>query len=199
MHVNIAFALEEIVISSHRLNRFAIALIAFGFAVPTAHAQAQKQKVIIDQDARGPLTTDINAILMFAQSPDVDVLGVTIGDGDQWVKEETLHTLRALEIAGRPDIPVVPGALYPLINNKEESEWWESQFGEFSAKGAWLQRRYHDPDFVPPLPEGDPQTKPFNEHAVDFIIRMVHKYPGEVTHLCGRSADEYRAGYPAGS
>ncbi|MGH9703257.1 MAG: nucleoside hydrolase, partial [Candidatus Acidiferrales bacterium] len=95
------------------LIRSAILLLAFGCVVPAAHAQ--KQKVIVDQDARGPLTTDINAILMFAQSPDVDVLGVTIVSGDQWVKEETLHTLRALEIAGRPDIPVVPGALYPLL------------------------------------------------------------------------------------
>ncbi len=172
-------------ISSQRLTRFVIIVMAIVCVVPAARAQAQKQKVIIDQDARGPLTTDINAILMFAQSPDVDVLGVTIVAGDQWVKEETLHTLRALEIAGRPDIPVVPGALYPLINSKEESEWWESQFGEFAAKGAWLQRRYHDPDFVPPLPEGDPQTKPLNEHAVDFIIRMVHKYPGEVTIYAG--------------
>ena len=30
-----------------------------------------------------------------------------------------------------------------------------------------------------------PTTKPLNEHAVDFIIRMVHKYPGEVTIWAG--------------
>src|ERR1700761_7135419 len=97
---------------------------------------AQKPKVIVDQDARGPASTDMNSILMFAQSPQVDVLGVTIVTGDQWVKEETAHTLRALEIAGRTDIPVYMGAGTPLINSKEEMESWENQFGVFSAKGA---------------------------------------------------------------
>src|ERR1019366_7542086 len=43
----------------------------------------------------------------------------------------------------------------------------------------------HPPDVIPDLPEGMPTTKPLNEHAVDFIIRMVHKYPGEVTLWAG--------------
>ncbi len=127
----------------------------------------------------------MNSILMFAQSPDVDVLGVTIVTGDQWVKEETAHTLRALEIAGRPDIPVIPGAEGPLINSKEESEAWEQQFGTLNFKGAWTPRSYHAPNIVPELEEGVPATKAVNEHAVDFIIRMVHKYPGEVTIWAG--------------
>ena len=146
---------------------------------------AQKPKVIVDQDARGPASTDMNSILMFAQSPDVEVLGVTILTGDQWVKEETAHTLRALELAGRSDIPVVPGAEAPLINSKEESELWEAQFGTFGFKGAWTPRTYHAPDVIPALPEGAPTTKALNEHAVDFIIRMIHKYPGEVTLWAG--------------
>jgi len=127
----------------------------------------------------------MNSILMFAQSPDVDVLGVTIVTGDQWVKEETAHTLRALEIAGRSDIPVVPGAEGPLINSKDESELWEQQFGALNFKGAWSPRTYHAPDIVPEMAEGAPTTKPLNEHAVDFIIRMVHAYPGEVTIWAG--------------
>jgi purine nucleosidase len=148
-------------------------------------AQKPKEKVIVDQDARGPASTDMQAILMFAQSPDVEVLGVTLVTGDQWVKEETQHTLRALELAGRTDIPVVSGAVYPLLNSKEESDWWEAQFGAFGFKGAWTARTYHDPDVVPPLPEGEPHTKALDEHAVDFIIRMIHKYPGEVTLYVG--------------
>ena len=149
------------------------------------YSQTERPKVIVDQDARGPGSTDMNSILMFAQSPDVDVLGVTIVTGDQWVKEETAHTLRALEIAGRSDIPVVPGAEGPLINSKEESELWEQQFGTLNFKGAWSPRTYHAPDIVPEMAEGAPTTKPLNEHAVDFIIRMVHSYPGEVTLWAG--------------
>ena len=129
-------------------------------------SQAERPKVIVDQDARGPGSTDMNSILMFAQSPDVDVLGVTIVTGDQWVKEETAHTLRALEIAGRSDIPVVPGAEGPLINSKEESEQWEQQFGTLNFKGAWSPRTYHAPDIVPEMAEGAPTTKPQNEHEI---------------------------------
>jgi inosine-uridine nucleoside N-ribohydrolase len=148
-------------------------------------AFSQKAKVIVDQDARGPASTDMQSILMFAQSPDVELLGVTTVTGDQWVREETAHTLRALEIVGRSDVPVVEGAQYPLVNSREESELWESQFGALGFKGAWTPALYHDPSLIPPLPEGDPTTKPLHEHAVDFIIRMVHKYPGEVTLWAG--------------
>ena len=109
-----------------------------GFA---AAAFGQKPKIIVDQDARGPASTDMQSILMFAQSPDVDVLGVTLVTGDQWVKEETAHTLRALELAGRTDIPVVPGAENPLVNSKEESEIWESQYGALNFKGAWTAEK----------------------------------------------------------
>jgi len=159
-----------------------LTITCLGFA---GVAMGQKPKIIVDQDARGPASTDMQSILMFAQSPDVDVLGVTLVTGDQWVKEETAHTLRALEIAGRSDIPVVSGAENPLVNSKEESEIWESQFGVLNFKGAWTPRSYHPADVIPDLPEGMPTTKALNEHAVDFIIRMVHKYPGEVTLWAG--------------
>jgi purine nucleosidase len=150
-----------------------------------AFTQSEKPKIIIDQDARGPGSTDMNSILMFAQSPQVTVLGVTIVTGDQWVKEETAHTLRALEVAGRTDIPVVPGASTALVNSKEEAELWEKQFGTLGFKGAWTARTYHAADVIPDMPEGTPTTSPLNEFAPDFIIRMVHKYPGEVTIWAG--------------
>jgi len=146
---------------------------------------AQGRKIIVDQDARGPASTDMQSILLFLQAPDVDVLGITIVTGDQWVKEETQRTLRAVEIAGRTDVPVVSGAEYPLINSRAESEIWEQQWGQLSFKGAWTPRQYHEPDMVPELKEGTPTTKPLPEHAATFIVRMVHKYPNEVTIWAG--------------
>ncbi len=166
-------------------TRFKTVLLTISCFAFAAAATGQKPKIIVDQDARGPASTDMQSILMFVQSPDVDVLGVTLVTGDQWVKEETAHTLRALEIAGRTDVPVVPGAATPLINSKEESEIWESQYGTLNFKGAFSPRNYHAADVIPELPEGMPTTKPLNEHAVDFIIRMVHQYPGEVTLWAG--------------
>ncbi len=155
---------------------------ALGAAAP---ASAQPKKVIVDQDARGPASTDMQSILLFLQAPDVDVLGITLVAGDQWLKEETARTLRAVEIAQRTDVPVVPGAVRPLINSKELSEAWERQYGTFSFKGAWTPRLYHDPEVVPELAEGTPTLKPAAEHAANFIIRMVHAHPNQVTIWAG--------------
>jgi purine nucleosidase len=163
-----------------------------------AGLHAQRIKVIVDQDARGPATTDMQSILIFLQSNKFDVLGITTVSGDQWVKEETQRTLRLLEIAGRTDVPVIEGAEFPLLNSKEETERWEALYGEFRYKGCWsdfskrpgnippaFRAGYHDPDVVPTLVEGAPHTKPLDETAAHFIIRMVHKYPGEVVVWAG--------------
>ena len=97
-------------------------------------AAAQKIKVIVDQDARGPGTSDQQAILVFLQSEKFDVLGITTVSGDQWVKEETQHVLRLLEVADRTDVPVIQGAEFPLLNSKEESERWEALYGKLEQR-----------------------------------------------------------------
>ena len=159
---------------------------------------AQKIKVIVDQDSRGPATTDLQSVLIFLQSDKFDVLGITTVTGDQWVKEETLRTLRVVEVAGRTDVPVIAGAEFPLLNSKEETERWEALYGKFRYKGCWsdfsklppgtpaaFRAPYHEPDVVPTLVEGMPHTKPLDETAANFIVRMVHKFPGEVVIWTG--------------
>jgi len=42
-------------------------------------------------------------------------------------------------------------------------------------------RWWHEHDVVPKLLEGEPHTKPADEDAAHFLIRMVRKYPHEVT------------------
>ena len=98
-----------------------LALAAAMSAPSSAHA-GEKIKVIVDQDARGPCSTDMQSVLMFVQSPQVEVLGITVVSGDLWMDQEILHTLRALEIAGRTDIPVYRGAVFPLLNSQGEAE-----------------------------------------------------------------------------
>ena len=165
-------------------------------------ASAQKIKVIVDQDARGPGTSDQQAILVFLQSEKFDVLGITTVSGDQWVKEETQHVLRLLEIANRTDVPVIAGAEFPLLNSKEESERWEAMYGKFEYKGAWTDKfkanrsivfemPYHDPDVVPPMLEGEPHIEAAAGTAAEFIINMVHKYPGEVVLWAGGPLTNY--------
>jgi purine nucleosidase len=173
-------------------------LLAFLLLTVANRLLAQKIKVIVDQDARGPATTDMQSILIFLQSDRFDVLGITTVSGDQWVREETQRTLRLLEIAGRTDVPVAQGAEFPLLNSKEESERWEALYGKFGYKGCWsdfskrpegtppaFREGYHEPDVIPPLVEGSPHIKALDETAAHFIVRMVHQYPGEVVIWAG--------------
>ena len=117
-----------------------LSLLSLTLALFLAHAAAQKIKIIVDQDARGPGTSDQQALLVFLQSDKFEVLRITTVSGDQWVKEETQHTLRMLEIAGRTDVPVIQGAEFPLLNSKEETERWEALYGKLEYKGCWTDR-----------------------------------------------------------
>jgi inosine-uridine nucleoside N-ribohydrolase len=167
-----------------RWMRFLVIISLAGVLSAPLGAQ-KKRKVIIDQDGRGPATTDQQAILLFLQSPEVEPLGITIVSGDQWRDEEVAHTLRMLEIIGRSDVPVVPGAVFPLVNTKAGIARWEKLYGRVVYQGAWNWGAVHEPFVVPPLREGNPTTKPAEEDAAHFLIRMVHKHPHEVTIYAG--------------
>jgi purine nucleosidase len=140
-----------------------------------------RRKIIINEDCSGPGGSNMQTLALLIQSPQVEVLGITIVTGDQWRDEEVAHALRLLEIMGRTDIPVVPGAEYPLVRTRAEAQSWQQQFGKVAYAGAWDDRWWHEASVVPPLPEGQPKTKPLDEDAAHFLIRMVHKYPHEVT------------------
>ena len=155
---------------------------------------AARRKVIIDQDAFGPATSNLQAILMLLQASDVEVLGITVTSGDGWRDEEVSHTLRLLEIAKRADVGVYPGAVYPLVNTQQRTRVWESLYGKLFYKGAWTEvwpsegttRRspYHaDPFLVPPSEAGEPRIHAAAESAASFLVRKVHEFPGQVTIL----------------
>lgn len=143
-------------------------------------AQARR-KIIINEDCSGPGGSNMQTLLMLIQSPKVEVLGITVVSGDQWRDEEVAHTLRLLEILGRTDIPVVAGAEFPLLRTREEAQAWQQRYGKVAYAGAWDDRWWHEATVIPPLPEGKPTTKASDEDAAHFLIRMVRKYPNEVT------------------
>ena len=123
----------------------------------------------------------MQTLLTLIQSPQVEVLGITVVSGNQWRDEEVAHTLRLLEIIGRTDIPVVPGAVFPLVRRREGAEMWQQRYGKVGFAGAWDERWWHEAFVVPTLPEGRPTTKPSNEDAAHFLIRKVHEFPHQVT------------------
>src|SRR5690242_21044607 len=118
-----------------------------------------KRKIIIDQDAAGPAGTDQQSMLLLIQSPQTQVLGITVVTGDAWLKSEVAHTLRMLEIIGRTDIPVVAGAGYPLVRRKDETELWEQQYGSFAWLGAWTPRLYYITDLLGVMPDSQATVK----------------------------------------
>ncbi len=168
------------------------AILACGVGNAWAVDHGAQRKVIIDQDAMGPAGSNLQAILLLLQSPDVDLLGITVPSGDGWRDEEVAHALRMLEIAQRPHVPVIPGAVFPLINSPELTRRWESLYGKLVYKGCWTEQflpgetvtrtPYHaDPYLIPASPAGAPALKPAAGTAAEFLIRKVHEFPGEVT------------------
>jgi len=155
--------------------------VAFLVAASSFTSGQQRRKIIINEDCSGPGGSNLQTLLVMIQSPQVEVLGITVVSGDQWRDEEVAHTLRLLEIIGRTDIPVVPGAVFPLVRRRDETQSWQERYGKVAYAGAWDDRWWHEPFVVPTQPEGQPTTKPADEDAAHFLIRMVHKYPHEVT------------------
>ena len=176
----------------------------------SAATPAARRKVIIDQDAFGPAGSNMQAILMLLQSADVELLGITIPSGDGWRDEEVSQTLRLLEIAQRTEIPVIPGAVFPLLNTQIRTRDWEALYGKLFYKGAWTEswpeegapRRtpYHaDPFVVPTSAAGEPRLRPSTEGAANFLSRKVHEFPGQVDHHCCRAAHRSCPGSEIGS
>jgi purine nucleosidase len=180
--------------------KFLPALLLLTLTLP---AIAQKRLVLIDQDGSGPGGSNQMAMMTLLQSPQIQVLGITMVTGNAWRDEETQHTLRMLELIHRTDVPVAQGAVFPLVRTQQETLLEAQLVGNVSWLGAWgggpttlaanghpehapegqsvIYQKTHGPYEIPPLPEGAPHTKPLEEDAVHFLIRQVHAHPHQVT------------------
>jgi purine nucleosidase len=156
----------------------------------SVQAGAEAQKVIIDDDGFGLMQ------VMLLNAPDIQVLGLTTVSGNSWANRVTAQALRGIELDGRPDVPVIPGATYPLMNTEAQTDRWEALYGKLTWRGAWMKHwveptqqgtpEYHGPNDPVDLPYGNATIRASDEIAANFLIRMVHKYPGEVTIVaCG--------------
>jgi len=174
---------------------FLLILIALGACSP---ALAEKRMVVIDQDTSGPGGSNIMSMMALLQSPQVDVLGITVVTGNAWRDDEARHALRMLELIGRTDVPVALGAVFPLIRTQEETRLMVPLVGKVAWLGAWGQKLSTLPPMpglveppappaplgpwdTPPLAEGEPHTKPIAEDAAHFLIRQVRAHPHQVT------------------
>lgn len=84
------------------------------------------------------------------------------------------NALRMVEIAGCLHLPVAAGAKAPLVRQLVTAVY---AHGENGLGGAVFP---------------EPKIKPVAEPASEFIRQIVRQYPGEVTLLPIRPADQYR-------
>ena len=83
--------------------------------------------------------------------------------GNQTLEKTTANALRVLELCGRGDVPVAEGAADPLVRTRDVAA---HVHGESGLDG---------PDL--PTPAG----RPVDEHAVDFLARLIREREGALT------------------
>ena len=126
------------------------------------------KRVIIDTD---PGVDDTAAILLALASPELQVEALTISYGNGSVEQCEANARRILEVAGRSDIPVHPGAQGPLL--RRPNEGWAGHI--------------HGGDALGGAASGDSAVSGAGsgpaEHAAVEIARRVLEAPGEITAL----------------
>lgn len=121
------------------------------------------KKIILDCD---PGMDDSMAIVMAAKSSELDLLAVTTVNGNYPVDITCKNARKVLEMLGRTDIPVARGMAHPMVRPCPSDPFTHGGDGQAE-------------NFLP-----EPVMQPDPMHAVDLIIDLVHKNPGEITILC---------------
>jgi purine nucleosidase len=111
-------------------------------------------RVLIDTD---PGIDDAIALLLALRSPELEVAGVSVVQGNAGIEGGTVNALRILELAGRSDIPVAAGPPVPLLREARRSEL------------------VHGTDGLADLGLAMPQGKALDEYAPAFLIRMLEE------------------------
>ncbi len=126
-------------------------------------------RVIIDTDpGLGEPGSDIDdgfAIVLALNSPEFDVMGLTIVNGNVDALVGTDVARRLLTRLGREDIPVLRGALDPLVRPMQPVR------ALFDAALGGAAEPTSSKDLLGPTS---------SEHAADFLVRQAAEHPGEV-------------------
>ena len=144
-------------------------------------------KVIIDTDFN-TIGDDGQVAAMAAQlhaRGAIDLLGLTVASGNQWLNQGVSDALKAVERLGIENrVKVYAGAPFPLLHD------YKSYLHELTLAGPPVDyvgafaSAPVGPDRLVPPPDGfATHTRPAEMNAVDFIIETVHRYPHEVTIL----------------
>lgn len=125
-----------------------------------AAAPVEPKNVIIDTD---PGTDDAMAILLALNSPELNVVGITVVPGNVPEKLGLENALRVVSLANRCDIPIAGGAQKPLFQELISGEYWHGKNG------------LGDVETPPSRCKADPRFGP------DMIVQMVRAMPHQIT------------------
>jgi len=177
----------------HTLRPYALAALALVAASASAddlhrgHDPAPP-KVILDTDFN-TISDDGQALVMLAQldaAGKLDLLGVTVATGNAWLEQETSDALKAVERLGiERSVGVYVGAKYGLLHDYPAYLDEVARFGSaVDYVGAFSSPPPTSPSDIVPPPDGlATHTRPQRQHAVDFMIEQIHRYPHQVSIL----------------
>jgi inosine-uridine nucleoside N-ribohydrolase len=136
-------------------------LVALSLVPRTAPPTPERpRRIILDVD---PGIDDALAMLLAMQSKELRIEAITVVSGNVTVDLGAENALKLVELAGRTELVVAKGAKYPLQRKLITAE---AVHGEDGLGGKKLP---------PPEKKLDPR------HAVDVIIDVVSRNPGEIT------------------
>ena len=187
-----------------RLSIAACVLTCSLAASGVAFAQDEPTKVILDTDMV-ELFDDGTAMLLLEQAPNIDLLGVTVVSGNTPMPRGVATGVRQLE-ALDSEVPIYQGSRYGLRpwrgdRTRPEILGAELNISPITAWGGYMRPNAGDSIDTDPmagwaevynhlygeaptyekvygLDNPDPEG---NDGAVDFLVKTVNKYPGEVT------------------
>lgn len=118
--------------------------------------------VVFDTDI-GTDVDDILALALILASPELELKGITTVHADVALRAKM--ALKFLALRGITNVPVMSGLRHPLL--RLVPQYWEGHEGQGLL-----------------VPEDEDRFKAADEHAVDFLVRIVMDNPGTI-HLIG--------------
>lgn len=117
------------------------------------------RKFIIDTDTA---SDDAVALIMAHHWPDVEILAVTIVNGNVPVEQGVKNALYTLDVCN-VSTPVYIGCAKPMLRESSYADW------------------FHGKDGMGNMYYSEPKSQPESAHATDIIIDTIKKYPSEIT------------------
>ena len=118
------------------------------------------KKVLLDVDTG---VDDAHALLLALRAPALEVIGITTVAGNVDIEQVTANTLKVLDIARAPDIPVAKGMAHPLV------------------EPTHYVPEIHGQDGLGNLNPPPSKRELVNAHAVNFLIETLMAAPEPIT------------------